>query len=596
MLLESIAMVWRCRVFGFCLVIFASVSYAQVIPEGAAARQLIREQEQRQQQELLLKDDVDVRIDRPSMATAAIMFPPDESPCFVIDDIALAGQRLSEFSGLLDRFYRSFSKEMKNELGGEYESAYALLEANKNYVLGRCMGSVSINNVMARLQNQLIEKGYVTSRIVAGSQELSSGVLTLTLIPGVVSDIRFSDQKKRANVLPMNSNQLLNLRDIEQALESMRRLPSVTADINIVPATGENAQPGDSDLDITWEQGFPLRTVLSLNNSGTESTGELQGSASFSYDNLFGLHDITTLSIGHDVGGAEPLKGGTDSYSFGYSVPFGYWNIALNASQSGYFQTIQGAFVDYQYRGESRNANLDISRLVYRDKIRKLTLGLNTWYRDSKNFINDAEVFPQRRRTAGIELNASYRQFVQQATFSGAITYRRGTGAFGALAAPEDAFGEGASRPQIFKANLQLNVPFTLVNQRFQYSTEWRKQYTRERLVTQDRFSIGGRYTVRGFDGENTLLSETGWLVRNDLTMNLGGSAHSIYLGVDYGKVGGFSEASQLGNELTGAVIGFKGTFFGRLSYDLLAGRSLNKPEGFNTDSGVVQFSLNWVY
>jgi hemolysin activation/secretion protein len=78
--------------------------------------------------------------------------------------------------------------------------------------------------------------------------------------------------------------------------------------------------------------------------------------------------------------------------------------------------------------------------------------------------------------------------------------------------------------------------------------------------------------------------------------MNLGGSAHSVYLGVDYGKVGGFSASSLLGDELTGAVIGFKGTFFDSLSYDLLAGRSLNHPEGFSTDSGVVQFSLNWAY
>jgi hemolysin activation/secretion protein len=147
-----------CKVFASLacgvLCVLSAFSYAQDIPEGEAARQLIREQEQRQQQESLLKDDVDVRLDRPSMPTSAIMFPVNESPCFVINDIALVGQRLTEFSWLLDRFYRSFSKEMKNELGGEYESAYALLEASKNYVLGRCMGSVSINNVMARLQNQ----------------------------------------------------------------------------------------------------------------------------------------------------------------------------------------------------------------------------------------------------------------------------------------------------------------------------------------------------------------------------------------------------------------------------------------------------------
>ncbi len=40
-------------------------------------------------------------------------------------------------------------------------------------------------------------------------------------------------------------------------------------------------------------------------------------------------------------------------------------------------------------------------------------------------------------------------------------------------------------------------------------------------LITQDRFSIGGRYTVRGFDGETTLIGERGWLLRNDLGLSL---------------------------------------------------------------------------
>jgi hemolysin activation/secretion protein len=585
-------MEWRRRFFGFCLVIFASVSYAQVIPEGTTAKQLIREQEQRQQQEKLLKDDVDVRIDSESISMSTIMFPSNESPCFLIKDIVLAGKRLTEFSWLLDLFYLSFS----DKANADVTSAQAQLESSKAYVLGRCMGSVSINNVMTRLQNQLIEKGYVTSRIVAGTQDLSTGQLELTLVAGVVGNIRFSDQKNRHNVLPMNKNDLLNLRDIEQALELMRRLPSVSADINIVPAKSKNTKPGDSDLDITWSQQSRLRTVASINNNGTESTGENQGRLSFAYDNLFGLHDITTFTYGHDIGGANALKGGTDSYSLGYCVPYKFWMMSFNASESSYFQTIQGFYTNYTYSGKSRNANLDISKLMYRDSIRKFTLGLDTWYRSSKNFIQDAEVMAQRRRTAGFELSAKYRQFIERATLTGSVTYRRGTGAFDALDAPEDAFGEGASKPQIIKTNAQLSIPFTLVKQKFSYLAQWRHQYTRERLVTQDRFSIGGPYTVRGFDGESTLLSETGWFIKNDLAMNIGSYPHEVYLGLDYGKVGGFSEAFLLGNHLAGAVFGFRGSFFGSLSYDLLAGRSLSKPEGFNSDSFVVGLSANWVF
>lgn len=573
--------------------VFSGWAYAQEVPEGEAERQLIREQEQRERQQQLLSNDVDVRLDSQSIPASAVMFPPDESPCFLINDIQLNGDRVADFGHMLDQFYRSFN----GELATKHESDDALLTASRNYVLGRCMGAQSINNIMTRLQNQLIERGYVTSRIVAGSQDLSSGVLALTLVPGVVNDITFSDGRYRGNILPMASGDLLNLRDIEQALESMRRLPSVQADINIVPSTQADAQPGDSDLAIDWSQaGSPLRTVASINNNGTASTGEYQGSLSFSYDNLFGFHDITTLSLGHDVGGAEPLKGGTESYSLGFSVPYGYWNASFGASQSSYFQTIQGAFEDYQYSGESRNANLDISRLMYRDSVRKLTLGVNTWYRDSKNFINDTEVLPQRRRTAGVELTANYRQFIQRATVSGSLTYRRGTGMFGSLPAPEEAFGEGSSRPRLLTANAQITLPFALSDQRFQYRAEWRRQFSRERLVTQDHFSIGGNYTVRGFDGERTLLSDTGWLVRNDMSWLFNNGQHSLYLAIDYGEVGGFSSRNLIGSHLAGGAIGVKGQLWKYLSYELSAGRSLSKPDGFVSDSNVVRFFLNLTF
>jgi hypothetical protein len=48
------------KLFGVsALCLWSVLSNAQDIPEGEAERQLIREQEQRQQQEQLIKDDVD---------------------------------------------------------------------------------------------------------------------------------------------------------------------------------------------------------------------------------------------------------------------------------------------------------------------------------------------------------------------------------------------------------------------------------------------------------------------------------------------------------------------------------------------------------
>ena len=104
-------------------------------------------------------------------------------------------------------------------------------------------------------------------------------------------------------------------------------------------------------------------------NFGEENTGTYQGGLSLAYDNLFGLHDIINVSLNHDIGGGNPLEGGTESYSLSYTVPYHLWDVSLNFNKNTFFQTVQGAFEKNQFSGESHNAGLFFSRLLHRDSV-----------------------------------------------------------------------------------------------------------------------------------------------------------------------------------------------------------------------------------
>jgi len=201
----------------------------------------------------------------------------------------------------------------------------------------------------------------------------------------------------------------------------------------------------------------------------------------------------------------------------------------------------------------------------------------------------------QRRRMAGWEAALAHRLFIGSATLDFGLNYRRGTGAFSALHAPEEAFGEGTARPEIITTENSLTLPFKLGEQSLRYNGTWRAQWNRTPLVSQDRFSIGGRYTVRGFDGESVLMAERGWLVRNELGLALGGSGQEFYIGVDHGEVGGPSADLLIGKRLTGAVLGLRGSFKG-LTYDVFAGGPLSKPDGFRTAQITAGFNLSLSY
>ncbi len=53
--------------------------------------------------------------------------------------------------------------------------------------------------------------------------------------------------------------------------------------------------------------------------------------------------------------------------------------------------------------------------------------------------------------------------------------------------------------------------------QNLHYNLQYQRQSTNTPLTPQDQFSIGGRWSVRGFNGERTLIADRGWWVRNDI-------------------------------------------------------------------------------
>ena len=560
----------------FCVwALSTSGAHAQTIAPGGSAQEALRQQERERAFRAQQEAAPDIRLERPAKAGIERL-PESESPCFRIDRIVLAGDAAAKF-----------------------EWALKAADPPDDRATGRCLGGEGVGLAMKRVQNAIVARGYITTRVLAAPQDLTQGTLTLTVIPGRVRAVRFSDDSGRRatkwNAVPVRSGDILNVRDIEQVLENFKRVPSVEADIQIAPAEGLDAQPGDSDLVITWKQAFPFRITLSADDAGSEYTGKHQGSVTVSYDDWWALNDLFYVSFNRDLGRSYGHGKGTRGYTAHYEVPYRYWLLGFTASGYDYRQRVAGANQTYIYRGSAENAELRLSRLLYRDAVRKTSAYVAGWLRNSHNYIDDTEIEVQRRRMAGWELGVTHREFIAAAIFDTRIGYRRGTGMLSALVAPEELFGEGTSRSALITADAQLNVPFGISKQRFRYAASWRAQWNRTPLVPQDRFQIGGRYTVRGFDGESTLLGERGWLLRNDLGWTIGRTGQELYLGVDYGEVSGPSTPQLIGTRLAGAVVGVRGGYK-HFMWDLFAGRPLSKPDGFQTASTTAGFNLLWSY
>ncbi|AMW79373.1 hypothetical protein AMD27_11005 [Acinetobacter sp. TGL-Y2] len=502
-----------------------------------------------------------------------------ESVCFDIKKIILQGDDA-----------RNFTFAMRPVIQG------------KHNLIGRCIGVQGLNQALDLVQNSIISHGYVTTRMLLPQQNIASGVVRLQVIAGKVDQIQFvqgtSKRAHKFNALPVNSGDILNIRDIEQGLENFKRVPTVEADFKIKPSE-QHSEPGYSNLELVWQQSKPYRIHLGVDDAGSDSTGKYQGTATLSLDHLFTANDLFYGSYNHDLGGGDSGERGTDGYYLSYSIPFGYWLFNTSYSKSDYNQTVAGASESYEYSGKSKLIGADLSRVLYRDAKRKTTATVGGWYRESQNYINDTEIEVQRRKTAGWKASLDHTEYFANTTLSGNLTYKRGTGAFNAMRAPEEDFGEAYTHVGILQANASLQVPFKIGNQSLQYLAEWRMQHSQKPLTPQDRFSIGNRYTVRGYDGEQTLLADNGFLVRNEISGSMFKLPMQWYTGIDYGEVGGKTAHEPnplLGTSLMGAVAGLRGQVLKSVSYDVFLGTPLKKPEHYRTDNVTTGFSLNWMY
>lgn len=523
---------------------------------------IIQQQRQEALEQQLTPSAPDVRLSAPGSFAHKINFPV-ETPCFQIKQTELKG--------------------------ADALPHWLPLQKIANGAVGHCLGAKGINLLMSTLQNRLVDHGYVTTRVLAPSQDLKSGILRLVIIPGVVRHVRLTpdsdDYIQLYSSFPAHEGALLDLRDIEQGLENMQRLPGVQADMEIVP--GE--QPGESDILITRKQDKYWRLGFSLDDSGTRSTGRYLGGITFSLDNPFSLSDLLYVSATHNF----PHYGGKGSknYTAHYSVPFGYWQFSVTASDYDYHQTVAGAVEDYQYSGESQNLGMQLSRVLHRNGTQKTVLTYDVQARRSRNYINDTEIQVQRRQTAAWRLGLQHRHYISQATLDAGVSWQRGTRWFGAQPAPEEIFGEATALSKILQMNASFNLPFTLAEQPFSYSFRYQRQLSNTPLTPQEQFAIGNRWTVRGFDGERTLNASNGWYIRNDLAWRTPLPEQELYLGMDYGEVGGAGSEYLVGRHLAGGVVGLRGQLFST-DYDVFIGRPFSKPAGFMTSDVTVGFNL----
>ena len=451
-------------------------------------------------------------------------------------------------------------------------------------------------NIRNDFQRKLLDKGFVTSQVYIPEQNLNDGILQLMVIPGRVEDIHYSESSVHGpwrTALVVRPGDILNIRDIEQGLEQMKRVSSQSVTMKLLPGKAI----GTSVIELSIKQEKPVHGSISIDNSGLESTGIYQGSFTTSFDQVFRANDTFTMSLSGDLSGSGSIKE-TRAASLNYVIPHGKDTFSFSFSKSRYYQMIQSNPYDFTYSGKSTTIKARWNHVWSRTQREKRAFDISISTRHNHRFVNDMEIPVQALRTTSMEFGVSNRKYIGNATLYSRLGFQWGIGAFGAQ--PEHtasvAMGGPTSRYHMWLADVDYRKPFVMGHRPASFTSSFHGQWVQggKRVYSVDTINIGNRYSVYGFDGEYTLMGDSGWYLRNEVASVIPHLNTEVYLGLDVGAVYGKSAETLVGKTIAGTAIGIRGNYASGLLFDAFISTPLYKPQGYHTKKFYSGFTVGY--
>ncbi|EMI5489727.1 ShlB/FhaC/HecB family hemolysin secretion/activation protein [Providencia stuartii] len=549
------------------LSVFAFMVYADPIQpiDQQINNQISQDKSRYQQTQLTTKDVLD---DKAEIKEDKLYFQPEQN-CYEIKSIHLDTERKIANMRLLQQYV--------------------------DQAVGQCLGIYGMETLAKGLQDKIIKIGYVTTRVNIPEQNISKGLLKLKIIPGTVDNIKLTDNSSEYislfNTMPTEKGKVLNLRDLEQGLENLERIPGVKTNIELMPGK----EFSTTDIEIERVQSSYFNVGGWLNNAGSRQTGKNQIGVTVYGNNLTSLNDTIYVSMGKNL--ENRARYSTKNQAIYYAVPYNYWLYSVYASKSNYKQTINDSIMSYKYYGENRYLNFSASHVFLRGQSYKDSLTFQLMKRKSRYHLEDISLLSQERDLTNINIGLNHRQNINNSTVDASINYQRNVQWLGAKPSWDMEYGDVSKMGRIITIDVNAVIPFSFDNFVMSYNPQVFIQYTPDNLTIQDQFSLGNRWTVRGFDEEYSLIGDKGFYFRNEFNFYFPNVSIYPYYALDYGRIIGdiYPIGLYSNDQLLGSALGVRGNF-NIFNYDLFIAVPLYKPAEYETSDLNIGLNVQWFW
>ena len=364
-------------------------------------------------------------------------------------------------------------------------------------------------------------RGYTTVQVLLPEQEITAGVVRLEVQETRLGKVALIGAKHhdldnvRASLPGLQEGKVPNTEVLSDSLRLANENPSKKT--HLLFKAG--AQPGETDATLRLEDSKPWKAYVSLDNTGSDETGESRLAVGYQHANIGNRDHVLTLQY---ITSPEQVSD-VSVVGAGYHIPLYVQGDAIEFF-AGYSDvdsgTIQGLF-NISGQGTILGARYSHNFRETRAYEHKLSVGI-----DYRAYTNNIDFF-------GAPIGNDVTVHPINLTYDGKWRGNSREAGLYATLAHNIPGGDQGSDADFNATRTGADASYALGrlggNYAYSTTTDWQvrvaldAQFTGEPLVPGEQFGIGGQDSVRGF-GERVVLGDRGWRAGMEVfTPDLGG-------------------------------------------------------------------------
>ena len=382
--------------------------------------------------------------------------------------------------------------------------------------LSKPLSTEDLEAIRKAVSRFYFSNGYVNSGAMIGEQDLSKGVLTVSVVEGALDKINvmgtgwlrpgYVEKRIRSGVKTP-----LSMEDLKRSLEFVRRDEKIRK-INTALLPGDEL--GQSHLDVIVTENKLFDAGIGISNRRPPSVGAEEAEVYLGTRNLTSLGDTLRLNYTFtDEGMDEVDFDGADNYAVSYSLPLhtSGTSLELGTVKSDYV-ILEEPFDTLNIESDTQMVSVGIRQPIYNDLKHEFSVSLKGERRQSETMVSGMPFSISPGSTDGMTRIAALR-------FSPEYVYRsskrviavRTTLSFG-LDTQDPVLDESYMEPEFFSWLTQASWVEAIGNSENLFALKSYYQHTDERLISMEQFSLGGMNTIRGYR-ENQIIRDNAFSI-----------------------------------------------------------------------------------